>query len=452
MAISTSRVDVSTIKESVKTSLTTGSASNPLDFQSIADKATEAVSTAQGKVTSLVSSAQNTIDSALSGVASKTESILGNGFIKNLSFSTKSLGFFENILCGKLPSLNLRLSLPKIKLDFNTNIKLTWNVEICGKSKQVNPLDAAFTVVNAIQNPKGFIDDTKETIINKLLDKGGQQLLNKLGMSKLGDCIRDSVKSNLYDAYSEDGMTLKDKLAMFDSTTTPDCTGDLLQDVLLQANVNNKIAGAIFGKISSLGDHTLVQQVLSRIIVSDESLVINGLSDMLKWPTYNSNPKTSNYLSNQLKAIHGVFGSKQAFYTIISMQDGYRAQGLNAVTYSQAEMIHMQSKGSYILDRLAQESTPTGTDDSTFESVVTTLNILDPNWTIDTDGKVAMYRAQDNENVKKLAESYLESKMDKYKNYDFTTNKVTTQLDMADHIVINNKFDSETYEKVLIRY
>lgn len=450
MAISTSRVDVSKIKESVKTSLTTGSASNPLDFQSIADKAAESVATAQGKVTSVVSSAQDKIDSALSGVGSKVDSIFSNGFVKNLSFSTKSLGFFENILCGKLPSINLRLSLPKIKLDFNTNIKLTWNVEICGKSKQVNPLDAAFSVVNAVKDPQGFISDAKESIVEKMLEKGGQKLLDKLGMSKLGDCIRDSVKSNLYDAYSEDGITLKDKLAMFDATTTPDCTGDLLQDLKNQANINNKIAGAIFGKVSSLGDHTLVSQILNRLIVSDEQIVINGLGDMLKWPTYNANPNTSNYLSNQLRAIHGVFGSKQAFDKIISMQEGYEAQGLNRVTYSQAATIHMQSKGSYILDRLAQEDAPTGTDDSAFESVVTTLNILDPSWTKDTEEKVNMYRTQDNENVKKLAESYLESRMDKYKVFNFT-GKVTTQLDMADHIVINNSFDSATYEQVLIK-
>ena len=448
MAISTSRVSVASIKETVKTSVTTGSVKNPLDFQSIADKATSAVNSAKSKLTNAASSVQNKIDSALSGVESNPTSLLGKGKKINLSFNTSSLGFFENILCGKLPSLNLRLNLPKIKLDFSTDLKFGIDVTICGKSKSVNPVDAAMSVVNAIRDPQGFLSDVQETAIEKLLQSNAAKFIDKLGFGSVTDCIIDSVKANLNSAYGEDGITLKEKLNMYDATGTTDCTGDILQDLKNSTVFQSKIAGAIFGKLASLGDHTVLGGVISKLIVTDEDIVLNGIGDMFKWTTYNANPDKDNYLSTQLKAIHGTFGSKTSTYKIISLQEGYVAQGLNSTTYTQSQAIYMQTKSEYILSGLANEKTSAdNTNDTTaFESLVGSLNILDKSWTLDSEGNINLYRTQDNSNVNDMASGYLTSR-----NKDFTFDgNVTTSLDMGDLIAINNGFDSETYEKVLV--
>ena len=430
MAIAKDRLSVSSIKDSVKASTTSGSNSNPLDFQSISDK----VGSTSNSVSSVSNGIEGKINSALSGVSSTVGSILDKGLPKNLSFNTNKLGFFENILCGKLPDLNLRLKLPKIKADFNFDLKFGIDVTICGNSKKVNPVDAAFSVVNAIKDPQGFLDAQKEKLVNSMLDKGGAKLLDKLGMSKLTDCIRDSVKTNLNDAFGENGLTLREKLAMFDATTTPDCTGDLLQDIQNQANIQNRIAGAIFGKVSSLPDWTLVGQIIDKIIVDNKPWGIGGIGDMIKWPTYNSNPDTSNYLSNQLKAIHGIFGEKHAAGKIISMQEGYDAQGLNRISYSQAEMIAAQAKGEYILDRLAKENVSTQSansgDNTQFDAFLVSLNILDPSWTKDSEGNTNLYRAQDNNLMNTLSKNYISSRD---KSFDLTGN-VVTKLDMGDHI------------------
>lgn len=438
MAIAENRIDVTPIKESVKTSVSSGSNSNPKEYKSIGAKISDGFNAGSKLV-------EGKINAALSGVSSTIGTLLDKGIPKNLSFNTNKLGFFENILCGKLPDLGLRLKLPKIKADFNYDIKFGLDVTICGNSKKVNPVDAALTVVNAIRDPKTFLDQTKADLVNKLLDQGGEKILNKLGMGKLSDCIRDSVMSNLNDAFGENGLTLREKLNMFDAVTTEDCTGDLLQDLKNQANIQNRIAGAIIGKVTSLGDWTLGGQLLDKIIVSDKEWGINGIGDLLKWPTYNSKPDESNYLSTQLRMMHGIFGEKHHGSRNLSMSEYYASYKLNK-NYNKSDVLPLKAKSDYILGRLASESVQKDNDEQ-FDSILTTLNIMDPNWTKDTEGNTNLYRAQDNELMDTLARGYLETRT---KTFDLTKTNVTTVIDMGDMIAINNGFDSETYERVMI--
>ena len=146
MAIGDDRVGVEGLTES-----------HTVDFTS----ATDTIKNTSKSVSDYVNGGVN----VLNGVTNKTKDILSKPTVKEMNVDTSKLGMFESILCGKIPSLNIRW--PSFDFEFDLGFD-GFDIEICGKTKNINPVDTALTIVNGLTNPKKFVGELKNNTVNQL--------------------------------------------------------------------------------------------------------------------------------------------------------------------------------------------------------------------------------------------------------------------------------------------
>lgn len=414
---------------------------------------------------SVSQSIEGTINDSLTGYEKKTSKLLEDVTPKNLSFNTKSLGVFENLLCGKLPSLNLRL--PSFKTDIFPDLNFGFNMKICGKSKQVNPMDAALSVVDAIKNPSNVVSELKGDVFDKLVSDNLKDTLRGLGISGLPDCIMDTSR---WDAAANNdifGSSLNDKMDINNLVNKFDgCAGDVARQTINSSSISRVTNTSILSKLSGTSKY-VASNGMSAMIAKNSYSAASGTSRML-------GSDNNQYIDNQVYMVSNNYATNDDIdFKAILQNDEFDHSGkspslpFSVRTASLDESNEDITKIIGLKDRVTADEVIALRTDSTnmfnsigqvdlnyddpkekLKEIVMTANVIDPYWNRDQQGNLSLYKTSNNINMKKLADQYITSNENKIEINNALTGTVTTDLNAAHHISIINSFDNSQSFKV----
>ena len=221
---------------------------NLSEITGVAGSSTVDMSKAQEAANGITSSLQqiaNDITTNIDGIKQTTQSLLNKAIPKAISSPDENAGIFGNILCGKIPSLNI--SLPYLNLDFLRDLDFDFDVTICGESKKVNPLDAALSITKVIDENKLFIDSYRENYLKEIITDRTRQILGNLGLpndSGAISCILGDSTSNIYNTNDLYGNALYDKLNILDQLQRDYCKrkfSDTFLDPIMENDLITKL-------------------------------------------------------------------------------------------------------------------------------------------------------------------------------------------------------------------
>lgn len=424
MAISEDRLKIAEVTKSTVS-----------NFQSRVDKPFESLESLQNAANAINSNIEGTINGFMSGFESKATSFLDKFIPKNLSLNTNQLGFFENILCGKLPSLDLRL--PKFKMDMFKDINFSFDVTICGKSKQVNPIDAALSIVDKLRNSGNLF--AGRAGLNQLIESALRNKLSDLGIMGLPDCILDSSRWGSRSYGDPLGGSLYNKMLVNDMLGVNGCAGDILRSLGLNEGINKVVMSNIFSKLSG-ADATMAYNALLKLMGSDPLGASYGMSSVLGSA---NNP----YVWNQMgMAYNGYSNQNDVDFLKILNFDQSSLLGVNP-NISNNELVNLRTDSSNMFSNLSNSNINYNDPASGLKQVIMTANLVDPNWNKDNEGNISLYKTRNNSTLANLSNSYLQSNIgSKYK--DPLTGVYTTNLDAIQQISVVNSFKEEPRVRV----
>lgn len=338
------------------------------------------------------------------------DSILSNPLIKDHNLGLEGLGVFENVMCCKYPSLNVRL--PSYNKTLNMNLDMSFNVEICGKSKSINPIDTAMQVVSFVNTYPGILSGDREYLLRTLLSTDLVRKMNILGLgSVLPDCVLDKVGGFVSGNYGPGpfGTTLSGK------------------SQINQLLAKDKCARMIASKIG----------LWDMLSVGTNSHLLNVLldGDLARGSTY-----FNNVLAVPEQRPSALQGFSQSFSYDYSTAQSYKKIEILYVAKQEKliedkDTVYLNTDGKVILDAIKEDET----EKKDLDKIHTVLDMMDPTWHKDTeDGKDNYYLTKDNEVLNTLANDKL---------LNTTTDDIdldgiyTTTLNIEHHIAIINAFN-----------
>lgn len=413
---------------------------------------------------SVSQSVEGTINDSLTGFEKKVSGILEDVTPKNLSFNTKSLGVFENLLCGKLPSLNLRL--PSFKTDIFPDLNFGFNMTICGKSKQVNPMDAALSVVDAIKNPSNVVSELKSDVFDKLVSDNLKDSLRGLGISGLPDCIMDTSR---WDAAANNdifGFSLSDKMDINNLVNKFDgCAGNVARQSINSSSISRVTNTSILSKLSGTSKY-VASNGMSAMIAKNSYSAASGTSHML-------GSDNNQYIDNQVYMVSNNYTTDDDIdFKAILQNDEFDHSGVRpSVPFSfrtasleenenvtkiiglkdgvtADEVIALRTDSTNMFNSIGQIELNYDDPKEKLKEIIMTANVIDPYWNRDQQGNLSLYKTGNNNNMKKLADQYITSNENKIEISNALTGTVTTDLNAAHHISIINSFDNSQSFKV----
>lgn len=404
------------------------------NFQSKVDTSFESI---ESKFNGVADSVEGKINDSITGFQSKITNTV-NGFTdaipKNLSFNTKSLGFFENILCGNFPSMNLRL--PNFKMDGFKKLDFNFDITVCGKSKSMNPIDAALSVVKGIKNPKKLFNDLIGDKIDNMVNNAVGGLMKSLNISPVPNCLLRNSRMGTQGYGDTLGGGLYGKNNLFNLGNIGGCAGEFLRDNYGSNELERLVMGQFLDSISS-GGKIMGSEGLYKLLQMDPERASWGVGSMFR---NENNPNVytqfdmfnTNYSSNNMDDFNMLLNStKGVDDRTLGLKDGIGAK----------ELIGLQTDSQVILDNMKQNKTEWTDPDQKMQEIFTSLNILDPNWKADEEGNLSMHKFKGNETMTDLSKDFITNDTS-YKNpTTLLTGKYVTDLDLAEQIVVINHFN-----------
>lgn len=221
---------------------------NQLQVHTMVESSKEDYSTATE-----TTSKDNFSDSSMSTLSSDSlTSKFTKPNIKDINALNQKQGIFSKILCCKMPSLSLRM--PSLKLGFlrDLNFDPSFNVNICGKEKKVNPFDSIMSAAKFIQQNPGILSGSVEDRLNSLLKT---DILDKMGILGLGGivptCILGKSISTLYGSDTGNGPSLRSRNALKTLLYQDPCTAMLANIPLVSDWLSNSNTAALISTLLS---------------------------------------------------------------------------------------------------------------------------------------------------------------------------------------------------------
>lgn len=404
------------------------------NFQSKVDTSFESI---ESKFNAVVDSVEGTINNTITGFQSKIDGVTGylnDAIPKNLSFNTKSLGFFENILCGNFPSMNLRL--PNFKLDGFKKLDFAFNMTVCGKSKSMNPIDAALSVVKGIQSPKSLFNSLIGDGIDGLVNNAVGKLMNSLNISPVPNCVLNNSRWGIKGYGDTLGGSLYGKNSIFGLAGLDGCAGEFLRTGKGSNELERLALGTVLDRVSG-GGSDIGFDTLFRLMSRDPYTTAWGLSSMF-------NKEDNPNVYTQMDMFNSAYSSNNAddFNMLLNSTKGVDDRTLSLKEgVSGQELLGLQTDSKVILNNMKQNKTEWTDPDQKMQEIFTSLNILDPTWKSDEEGNLSMHKFKGNETMKDLSQDFITNDTS-YKNpTTLLTGKYVTDLDLAEQIVVINHFD-----------
>lgn len=457
-SLSTDKINLPSIVEANVTDFKSKSDDAWSSFQSLADAANGSISGITDKINSTINGAVGSINSYINGFESQAHNILDSYIPKNLSFNTNQLGFFENILCGKLPSLDIRL--PRLDLDFGfwKSLDASWDITICGKSEVFNPLDTALSMVNKLKNYNNPIDGLKYDLLNKLINTQVGDILNTMGLSGTPSCLLNDIM--LDSKWFGENTSLNDRISISRYLTGTDCLSQALRGI----SDNNVISNAIYSKLignATGAERWFLDKVFDYVSDKGNDYVSKALSNTFLTQTGST--------SNKFSILIDRYGTNDGFSNIISTNTpkyeyAYDWENSNNVetikklgltvtptevieipsnslgqrdSISVNELLNLRTDGETVLKNIVEDDKFTKDPINTGHNVISGLNLLDPTWMYDNEGNKSLYKTKDNEAMTSLSNHYLNNITDNEINL---TGNVVTRLNVMHEIAIVNSF------------
>lgn len=243
-----------------------------------------------GKVENAVNEVANKAQEALSNIPTDINGALKKGLSSLLgglasgSTGMENLGIFENILCGNIPGLNIRM--PEFKLNMLRDLNYDLDAIICGKSKQNNPFDAVIQLVDNISKFKNmFSNSDSMNIFNSLLNSNIGSLLKGLGInsSVATACLFSDAKGSSYFYSSPYGSNIKSKLGLANLLGSG-CGGTLARSM-----------GNAFGIQDDIIASSSFIRLIDHISKLDRNMTTRTVNDYWTNPSTRRNIKTAIY-------------------------------------------------------------------------------------------------------------------------------------------------------------
>lgn len=410
------------------------------------------------KAQSTINGAVGNINSYINGFDTQIGNILSDYIPKNLSFNTNQLGFFENILCGNMPSLGLRF--PKLNTSFGFWKALDFdvNITICGKSEVFNPLDTALSLINTLRNGGNPINDLKYDLLNKLINSEVGSLLNSMGLAGTPQCLLNDILSTSKDyGYN---TSLRDRVDLNRYLSGTDCISQALRGISNSNVIQRAVYDSLFGKAFG-ADAWFANKVFSYVSNKHPNLVTNSLKT-----TFLSD---SGSTSNKFYILMDNYGAANEFDNILdSSEPTYKYEyqwenndnvntllnmGINVTpdkvtevnnkslgqkdNISVNDLLSLRTDGEKVLASMKEDDNFTKNPIETAKNVIGGLNILDPLWMYDSEGNKCLYRTKNNEAMTSLANHYLTNRTNKTLNL---TGNVVTKINTLHEVAIVNSF------------
>lgn len=435
-------------------------------FNSLKDAVTGAINGAKGLINSIVSGFESAINT-VKGLVSKGLNAISNMFSgivnaipKQLSFNTKSLGFFENILCGKLPNLGLRLGEALKALFKGLNFSL--NMTICGKSSLLNPIDGVLAITKQIKKVPHLLDGYRSQFISGLLNKEVMSIAKVIGLGKTANRLYDMVNRKAYTNTNKVGYSLGTKNNInkyFLTGTQGEYYRENYRDPTLTSMVNGAVLGQAFS--GSKEDSKKAFELFSRT-TTDKSLLGNSLKNSM------DEGKGS---SNTFEIISSTFGNKgnteflldnKKYLDKINKEakdkiDRENQEGRlnNPDSWVDKQFVAKELKdisdALITLGNNIDNTDPNGVsgikgnanwiiknidnnmvaNKDNLENIVTSLAVIDPNWDKDKLGRTSLFRSKKSDRLGDMSLEYLGNRDDTFSSNINKTTKTTHVHQMA---------------------
>lgn len=410
------------------------------------------------KAQSTINGAVGNINNYINGFDTQLGNILSDYIPKNLSFNTNQLGFFENILCGKMPSLGLRF--PKLNTSFGFWKALDFdvNITICGKSEVFNPLDTALSLVNKLKNGGNPIDELKYGMLNKLINSEVGSLLNSMGLAGTPECLLNDMLSTSKDyGYN---TSLRDRVDLDRYLSGTDCISQALRGISKNNVIQKAVYDSLFGRAFG-AEKWFVDKVYGYVVDKHPNLATGSLRSTFL--------TDSGSTSNKFYVLMENYGSLNEFDSILEpSKPVYKYEyswenndnvntlldmGINVTpdktieinnkslgqkdSISVNDLLSLRTDGEKVLSSMKEDENFSKDPINTAKNVVGGLNILDPLWMYDSEGNKCLYRTKNNKAMSSLANHYLTNKAEKTLNL---TGNVVTSINTLHEVAIINSF------------
>lgn len=356
---------------------------------------------------------------SLSEMSSLSTDFLGDidGYVNNLfnnpilngvhNLINEAIGIFENVICCNYPSLSVRM--PSYKSSLNRNLNMSWNYNICNKSKSVSPIDTVLSAVSFVQSNPYILTGDKDAILRAVLTSDLVQKMNILGLGTvIPDCILDKTGASLSNYYSNrgSGASLSTRRKLANLINKDKCAKLVASQV------------GLFSALETYNNSHLINMILE--------------GDPTKGSTYfHALLGLDQYRANNL------MGYSQSFTYTYSYQQTYtklevfsRAKSAGLITNK--DKAYMSGKASDVLDALSQDESK----DKKLDVVLDTLDMIDPTWNKDNEGNTNYSAIKNNETMYELAKQKLQSVSDASISIDisyYDDNKVAIVKDTFDN-------------------
>ena len=394
MAISENRLSTTNLTDMLNTNLASIAT---YDYSSITSKALNSV---KEPLSSLVDNSPMPTSGPLLSALDKLKP-------QPTNIGSSALSIFEDTLCKglSLPSLGL----PKFNLSLFRD--LDFEMSLCGKSIKLNPIDAILNITKPLGNKKDLLSKSNEKILNKFIDTDTKQLLKSAGLnSSMSDCYLNRTKNGLVNGSNGYGNTLTSKLNMNNLLNSRDC---------------NPLVGLNSYKDKFISDMSATN-IIDSLSVDDSGIAVPYVSNMLA--DNNSRSSTLTGISRSLSYANDDTVDNKLLLASSASSSASNPQNRNI------ESIQLRTDSNLILNNLSNTSTTTNSPTSDAVNLTNGLDVVDPNWSRDSEGNTNLYRTAGNERLASVSNSYITSRQP----INNTTGSVTTNLSRYDQIAIVN--------------
>lgn len=304
--------------------------------------------------------------------------------IKDHNASLEGIGVFENVICCKYPSLSTRI--PGYNMSLFRDLDLGFNVEICGESKRINPIDTAMQAVSFLASNPGILAGDKQAILRALLSNDLTAKMNILGIAApLLTCILDKSGGSLSNFFSPYGLG--------SSLSTRNRLNQLLRKDKCARVLASKLG--LFDALASYNNSHFINMILDGDPTAAETYMFAVLSEGsdLSYRDFRLGSRQA-LLLGYSQSFSYSYSSSQTYSKILILKSA-RSQGL----ITAKDKIYLNASSKDILSNLDKDESK----DKDFDTIKSTLDLLDPRWDKDTLGNTNLSQAKDNETMKELA-------------------------------------------------
>ena len=336
----------------------------------------------------------------LNGVTNKTKNVLSKPKVKEMNVDTSNLGMFESILCGKIPSLNIRW--PSFGFEFNTGFD-RFDIEICGKTKNINPVDTALTIVDGLTSPKRFAGELKNSTINGLLDTEIGNQLRNFGLNVIPECLMDRTRWDMINGdFAGIGTPIEERIDLYKRMNLEGCLKDIAKQSGVPRIVRESVITNILDSLTGYTDNGANAYFNNAYGNHGSTTLSSARSSFLKNSTGNYLPKLT-FFSNTIGN-----GNTASVPNIISSTS-------SSPVYSYNDNIKKEDLASIRLDtKMAMNSLNNMSDDEVQlidpNKTILAINTFDPNWNRDSDGNLTSYKLSNNKAMSVASERMVLSK------------------------------------------